>query len=86
MQPYRTMFAHCGVTHSMSRMGGCLDKAVIESLFGTLKAEYFHLAKIEAIEELKADVDDYVDCYNNERSKLKLKGLSPVEYQLASSA
>jgi transposase InsO family protein len=58
MQPYRTMLARCGVTQSMSRKGNCLDNAVIESFFGTLKAEYFYLATIESIEALEADVND----------------------------
>ena len=86
MQPYRAMLASCGVTQSMSRKGNCFDNAVIESFFGTLKAEYFHLAKIEGIEALEAGVNDCIDYYNNERIKLGLKGLSPVDYRLRSSA
>jgi len=85
MQPYRTMLASCGVTQSMSRKGNCLDNAVIESFFGTLKAEYFYLATIEGIEALEAGVNDYIDYYNNERIKLGLRGLSPVQYRLVSS-
>ena len=90
MQPYRTMLARCSVTQSMSRKGNCLDNAVIESFFGTLKVEYFYLATIEsiealeALEALEAGVNDYIDYYNNERIKLGLRGLSPVEYRLAS--
>ena len=34
------MLAHHGVKQSMSRRGNCFDNAVIESFFGTLKAEY----------------------------------------------
>ena len=76
------MLARSGVTQSMSRKGNCLDNAVIESFFGTLKAEYFHLAKIEGIEAHEAGVNDYIDYYNHERIKLGLNGLSPVEYRL----
>ena len=86
MQPYRTMLARCGVTQSMSHKGKCLDNSVIESFFGTLKAEYFYLATIEGIAALEAGVNDYIDYYNNERIKLGLRGLSPVEYRLSSSA
>ena len=39
MQPYREMLAQRGVKQSMSRKGNCFDNAVIESFFGTLKAE-----------------------------------------------
>ena len=60
MQPYRTMLARCVVIQSMSREGSCLDNAVIESCFGTLKAEYFYLATIEGIEALEAGVNDYM--------------------------
>ena len=52
IQPYRTMLARRGVTQSMSRKGNCFDNAVIESFFGTLKAEYFHLATLGSLEEL----------------------------------
>ena len=86
MQPYRAMLAQRGVKQSMSRKGNCFDNAVIESFFGTLKAEYFHLAAPNSIDELEAGVHDYVHYYNNERIKLKLKGLSPVEYRLRNTA
>ena len=70
----------------MSRKGNCFDNAVIESFFGTLKTEYFHLAAFGSIEELEAGVHDYVHYYNHERIKLGLQGLSPVEYRLRSTA
>jgi len=81
MQPYRAMLVHHGVTHSMSRKGNCFDNAVIESFFGTLKAEYFHLAEPESPATLEAGVHDYIDYYNHTRIKLGLQGLSPVEYR-----
>ena len=59
---------------------------VIESFFCTLKAEYFHLAAPNSIDGLEAGVHDYVHYYNNERIKLGLQGLSPVEYRLRSTA
>jgi len=86
MQPYRTMLARRGVTQSMSRKGNCFDNAVIESFFGTLKAEYFHLATLDGLEALEAGVHDYIHYYNHERIKLGLRGLSPVDYRLRSAA
>ena len=86
MQPCRAMLASHGVKQSMSRKGNCFDNAVIESFFGTLKAEYFHLAAPNSIDALEAGVHDYVYYYNNERIKLGLQGLSPVEYRLRSTA
>ena len=84
--PYRMMLACCGVTQSISRKGNCFDNAVIESFFGTLKADFFHLPKIEGIEALEAGVNDHVADYNNEPINLGLQGLSPVNYRLKSSA
>jgi putative transposase len=86
MQPYRTMLARRGATQSMSRKGNCFDNAVIESFFGTLKSEYFHLAPFDDLESLEAGVHDYIHYYNHERIKLGLQGLSPVEYRLRNTA
>jgi len=43
------MLARYGVTQSMSRKGDCFDNEAIESFFGTLKAEFFHLAKFDSV-------------------------------------
>lgn len=58
----------------MSRKGNRFDNAVIESFFGTLKAEYFHLATLDGLEALEAGVHDYIHCYNYERIKLGCEG------------
>ena len=65
----------------MSRKGNCLDNAAMESFFGTLKAEYFHLNRFETLEQLQRGIDHYIYYYNHERIKLTLKGLSPVQYR-----
>ncbi|WP_445228149.1 IS3 family transposase [Comamonas sp. MYb21] len=59
------MLAQQGVTRSMSRKGNCFDTAVIESFFGTLKAEYLHLTITGGIEALEAGVHDYISYYNH---------------------
>jgi len=64
----------------MSRKGNCLDNAVAESFFGTLKSECFYLRDFGSIAELRKAVDEYIHYYNHEGISLKLKGLSPVEY------
>lgn len=82
MQPYRAMLDTLGITQSMSRKGNGFDNAAIESFFGTLKAEFFHLTKFDSVAQLEAGVHDYIRYYNCERIKLRLRGLSPVEYRL----
>lgn len=78
---YRKILAEKGVTQSMSRRGNCLDNAAMESFFGTLKSEFFHLNKFSTIAELQAGIKRYIHYYNHHRIKLKLKGLSPVQYR-----
>ena len=78
---YRALLAQKGITQSMSRKGNCLDNAAMESFFGTLKSEFFYLNKFQSVDELQAGLDNYIHYYNHERIKLKLKGLSPVQYR-----
>ena len=66
---------------SMSRKGNCLDNAVIESFFGTLKSELFYLKKYNSVEELQMDIKNYIYYYNNHRIKSTLNGMSPVKYR-----
>ena len=68
----------------MSRKGNCLDKAAMESFFGTLKVEFFYLQKFNSIQELQEGLHTYIRYYNHDRITLKLKGLSPVEYRTQS--
>jgi transposase InsO family protein len=75
-----------GISQSMSRKGNCLDNAAMESFFGTLKSEFFYLKRFESMEELKAGLDEYIHYYNHDRIKLKLNGMSPVEYRTQAGA
>ena len=68
----------------MSRKGNCLDNAVMENFFGLLKSELFYLEKFKSIEDFREKLDEYIDYYNTRRIKVKLKGLSPVEYRTKS--
>ena len=81
MQSYQRVLRRHGVVQSMSRKGNCLDNAAMESFFGTLKAEFFHLQKFKSIDELRKGLQGYIQYYNRDRITLKLKGLSPVEYR-----
>lgn len=81
MAGYQTKLKEHGMMQSMSRKGNCLDNAVVESFFGTLKSECFYLNEFTNINDLRKAVDEYIRYYNNERISLRLKGLSPVEYR-----
>ena len=84
---YQRMLKEKGIQQSMSRKGNCLDNAVIENFFGLLKSELLYLQKFESMEHFKKELVDYLDYYNNRRSKAKLKGLPPaIHRQQALSA
>lgn len=81
MKPYQRELQQRGVKQSMSRKGNCLDNAVMENFFGILKSELFYTKKYTSVDQLKKDIKEYINYYNNRRIKLKLNGKSPVQYR-----
>ena len=75
---YQRMLRKKGIRQSMSRKGNCLDNAVMENFFGLLKSELLYLQTFDSFEQFKAELIEYLDYYNNRRSKAKLKGLPPA--------
>ena len=53
----------------------------MESFFAILKTECFHNRSFVSIEELEAEIHEYIRYYNHERLSLNLKKLSPVAYR-----
>lgn len=78
---YRRILHEGGLIQSMSRKGNCLDNAAMESFFATLKSEFFHLTRFTSIEHLQHELRRYIHYYNHHRIRLKLKGLSPIQYR-----
>lgn len=81
MPAYQRTLKENYVVQSMSRKGNCLDNAAMESFFAVLKSEYFYLNKFSSVDDLEAGIKQYIRYYNNDRIKMKLKGLSPVQYR-----
>jgi putative transposase len=81
MPLYQAMLRQQGITQSMSRKGNCHDNAAMESFFAVLKSEYFYLNKFDSVEQFLKGLADYIRYYNNDRIKMKLDGLSPVQYR-----
>lgn len=74
------------IAPSMSRKGNSPDNGMMESFFGIIKSEMFYgLEKtFSNLEQLEEGIIKYIDYYNNNRIKIKLKGLSPVQYRTQS--
>lgn len=84
-QKYQHRLRQKGIRQSMSRKGNCLDNAIMENFFGLLKSELLYLRDFDSFEEFRAELETYIEYYNNQRIKSKLKGLSPVQYRIQSS-
>ena len=83
---YHRFLESKGIQPSMSRKGNIPDNGMMESLFGILKSEMFYGYEkhFRSLEDLEQAIIDYIDYYNNKRIKVKLKGLSPVQYRTKS--
>ncbi|WP_160716435.1 IS3 family transposase, partial [Chitinophaga solisilvae] len=81
MEKYQTLLSDREILQSMSAKSNCLDNAAMESFFSILKTELFYLQKFDSIKSLRQQIVKYIEYYNNDRIKLKLNGLSPVNYR-----
>ena len=80
---YHLFLESKGIQPSMSRKGNSPDNGMMESFFGILKSEMFYGYEktFQSLNQLEQAIVDYIDYYNNKRIKVKLKGLSPVQYR-----
>lgn len=78
---YQQELVKRGLQQSMSRKGNCLDNAVAENFFGLLKTEMYHGYSFKDADELIEKIEEYIEYYNTKRIKVKLKGLTPIEYR-----
>ncbi|SNV46543.1 transposase [Streptococcus acidominimus] len=85
-QSYHHFLENKGIRPSMSRKGNSPDNGMMESFFGTLKSEMFYgfEKSYQSLDDLEEAITDYIFYYNNKRIKVKLKGLSPVQYRTKS--
>lgn len=79
-EDHRKALVEGGFTCSMSRRGNCLDNAVSESWFSTLKAELGE--RFASHDEAEAELFDYIEVfYNQQRSHSTLDYVSPAEFE-----
>ena len=58
-----------------------MDNVIMENFFGRLKVEMYYGEKFESTGGFIEKLEEYIDYYNNERTSLNLKGMSPVQYR-----
>ena len=54
---------------------------MLENFFGLMKNELLYVNHYNSIEEFEKELKQYIWWYNNKRIKLRLKGMSPVQYR-----
>jgi len=81
-QAYQRLLADAGLCCSMSRKGECLDNAVAERFFGSLKRERTSHGQYATRQEARDDVIDYIEMfYNSKRLHSSLGYVSPNAYE-----
>ncbi len=66
----------------MSRRSNCLDKAIAESFFSSLKRERIRRHTYQTRDATRQNVFDYIDVlYNPVRKQVRNGLLSPVEFE-----
>ena len=64
----------------MSWKGSCLDNTMAENCFGIMKSELLYVEKFESVEDFVKVLEEYIEYYNNNRIKSRLKRRSPMQY------
>lgn len=74
---------NAGLTRSMSRKGYAPDNAACEGFFGIIKTEFFYCRSWKgiSIEQFINELNEYLSWYAEDRIKMSLGGLSPLEYR-----
>lgn len=78
---YRETLQKRGIIQSMSRKGNCLDNAIAENFFAIMKTELLYAETFESAHDFEKYLEEYIEYYNNQRIKSRLKGKSPVQYR-----
>ncbi len=77
---YRQILVDSGLLCSMSRKGECLDNAVAESFFGSLKNELVYHEDYRTRAEAKRSIFEYIEVfYNRNRRHATLDYMTPIE-------
>ncbi|KAA3630146.1 MAG: IS3 family transposase [Proteobacteria bacterium] len=79
---YQELLRTQGLRCSMSRKGECLDNAVAESFFGTLKTELVDHEDYRTHSEAKQSLFEYIEVfYNRQRRHSYLGYMSPAQFE-----
>jgi putative transposase len=73
-----------GIKISMTGKGRCLDNVYIERFWRNFKREKFYLNEYDQVKELRRDIIEYIEFYNNKRWHQSLDYKTPAEVYFSS--
>jgi transposase InsO family protein len=82
---YQELLKRTGITSSMSRPGCCLDNAVAESFFSTLKMECIRLKRYRNRHEATLDIESFIEYYNTRRRHSTIGYQAPESFEKRTS-
>ena len=83
---YQALLQKHGLRASMSRKGECLDNAVAESFFHSLKVEAIYGSALQSRMRIKREVREYIEVfYNRQRLHSYIGYMSPCEFERLNS-
>ena len=66
-EAFQQILSKHNITASMSRRGNCLDNAVTERFFRSLKSERINYRQYKTREEAMIDIADYIESFYNQK-------------------
>ncbi len=78
---FRTLCSDLGLRQSAGRTGSCLDNAVAESFFATLKVELVNRLRYRTRAEARTSIFAWTVRYNRRRLHSTLGMIPPVEWE-----
>jgi putative transposase len=79
---YQQLLAQHGICCSMSRIANCLDNAVAESFFSTLKNEQTLHERYRTRAQARTAIFEFIELfYNPVRQHSYLHGMSPMQFE-----
>lgn len=77
---YKSFLKSHNAIQSMSRKGNCLDNAIIENFWSTLKSEWFYQNNFSSVDSFISGLKNYIYYYNNIRESPVLGYCTPVDF------
>lgn len=75
---FKAKIDKAGMTHSMSRVGRCIDNGPMEGFWGILKSEMYKLNTFTDYASLVNAIKGYIHFYNYERRQRNLNRMAPM--------